>query len=308
MEKEIIAEMSLNNYQKFCYKRFGQFAERKVNEKLNAALASAHINIRGAAYVAFLLMTSLLVFVVSFIAFVSFLVVLVYVMHISVDIILIVFFLILPAILFGVTYAVGLFLPSSKAKARKKNIDVNLAYAVNFIAAMSSAGITPTEVFKSLSKQEIYGEVKEEAAWIYRDVAMLGSDVITSIRNNIERTPSQRFKEFLQGTVVTVTSGGSLKTYFVAKGDQYMRENRQAQKQRIESLGIMAESYVTAAVAGVLMLLIVIPLMMIISVVSGSLSPSGFQGQMVIMYMIVFVLIPIIHFGFAFVIKSMVNG
>ncbi|MCX6666336.1 MAG: type II secretion system F family protein [Euryarchaeota archaeon] len=308
MRKEIIEEMSLNNYHQFCYKRLGRFAERKVNEKLNAALASAHMDVRGAAYIAFLLMTSLLVFVVSFVAFVSFLVVLVFVVHVAVDIFLVVVFLVLPAILFGATYGIGLFLPSSKAKARKKNIDVNLAYAVNFISAMSSAGITPTEVFKSLSKQEIYGEVKEEAAWIYRDVAMLGSDIITSIRSNIERTPSQRFKEFLQGTVVTVSSGGSLKTYFVAKGDQYMRENRQMQKQRIESLGIMAESYVTAAVAGVLMLLIVIPLMMIISVVSGSLSPSGFQEQMMLMYIIVFVLIPIIHFGFAFVIKSMANG
>ena len=130
---------------------------------------------------------------------------------------------------------------------------------------MSSAGITPTEIFKSLSKQDIYGEIKEEASWIYRDVTLMGMDVITSIRSNMEITPSQKFKEFLQGMIVTVTSGGSLKTYFMNKANQYMWENRQEQKQLLESLGIMAESYVTAAVAGILLLLIVIPLMMIIS-------------------------------------------
>ncbi len=300
--------MPLNNYQKFCYKKLGRFAQRKENQKLTEMLASAHKDIRGDAYKAFVLMTSLLVFVGSFIGFVILLLILLFVVNMQMELFFILFFLILPAILCVVTYVVGVSLPSSIAKKRKKNIDINLAYAVNFISAMSSAGITPTEIFKSLSKQEIYEEVKDEAAWIYRDVAMLGSDIITAIRNNIQRTPSQRFKEFLQGTVVTVASGGSLKTYFMAKGDQYMRENRQAQKQRIESLGIMAESYVTAAVAGVLMLLIVIPLMMIISVVSGSLSPSGFQGQMMIMYMVVFVLIPIVHVGFAYVIRSMIIG
>ncbi|GAI93330.1 unnamed protein product, partial [marine sediment metagenome] len=56
-------------------------------------------------------------------------------------------------------------IPRSKAKARGKKIDVNLAYALNFISAMSSAGVTPTEIFKSLSKQDTYGEIKEESSW-----------------------------------------------------------------------------------------------------------------------------------------------
>jgi flagellar protein FlaJ len=159
---------------------------------------------------------------------------------------------------------------------------------------MSSAGVTPTEIFKSLSKQEIYGEIKEEAAWIYRDVALLGSDIVTAIKHNIRRTPSQRFKEFLQGLVVTVTSGGSLKSYFSVKAKQFMWENRQAQKQMQETLGIMAESYVTTAVAGVLLVLIIIPLMMVI---------SGNAGQFGLLYLFIFIVIPLIHLGFAFVVK-----
>ena len=160
---------------------------------------------------------------------------------------------------------------------------------------MSSAGVTPTEIFKSLSKQDTYGEIKEEAAWIYRDVAVMGKDIITAIRDNIQRTPSRKFKEFLQGMVVTVTSGGSLKTYFMSKAEQYLLENRQAQKQLMESLGIMAESYVTTAVAGILLLLIVIPLMMII----------GGDWNGMFLYIIIFMIVPLIHGGFSYVIKSM---
>jgi flagellar protein FlaJ len=75
-----------------------------------------------------------------------------------------------------------------------------------------------------------------------------------------------------------------------------MIENRQKQKELFETLGIMAESYVTAAVAGILLLLIVIPIMMII---------SGDASQLNFLYLIIFLVVPLIHIGFAFVIKSM---
>ena len=57
----------------------------------------------------------------------------------------------------------------------------------------------------------------------------------------------------------------------------------------------MAESYVTTAVAGILLLLIVIPLMMII---------SGDWNSM-FLYIMIFMIVPLIHGGFSFVIKSM---
>ena len=162
---------------------------------------------------------------------------------------------------------------------------------------MSSAGITPTEIFKSLSKQRIYGEIREEALWIYRDVGLLGRDIISAIKANIQRTPSEKFKEFLQGAVVTVQSGGALKPYFMAKADQYTRENRVTQKQLIESLGIMAEAYVTAAVAGVLLIIIIIPLLMVIS--------GSDASELQFMYVFVFIIVPLIHFSFSFVLSGM---
>ena len=256
--------MTLNKYQKFCYDRLGKFTTPRVSEHLKTSLASAHMMIRADAYLAWLLLTSILVIVGGYIA-VGVLTIVLIIIGIEIPLLLLILLFIAPAGAGGLTYYVGLSYPSGKAKGRGKRIDSNIPYALNFITAMSSAGVTPTEIFKSLSKQHIYGEIKDEAAWIYRDIALLGSDIITAIRCNIERTPSNKFKEFLQGTVVTVTSGGSLKGYFMSKAEQYMVEHRQEQKQTIESLGIMAEAYVTAAVAGVLLLLIVIPLMMIIS-------------------------------------------
>ncbi|MBN1860779.1 MAG: type II secretion system F family protein [Candidatus Thermoplasmatota archaeon] len=290
--------MTLTKYQRISYKWFGRLGERRANTHLQEALQSAHMEIRPGAYLSYVLLSTILGLLSSLIVIVVFTFVLLPITGVVLDPGLVVFFMFTPVFIGVIIYAVLLSRPKSKAKARKKNIDMNLAYAINFISAMASAGVTPTEIFKSLSKQEIYGEVKEESAWIYRDVGLLGFDILSAIKKNIARTPSQRFKEFLQGMVVTVTSGGSLKTYFMHKADQYLWENRNQQKQLLETLGIMAESYVTAAVAGVLLLLIVIPLMMII---------TGDWNAM-FLYVLILLIVPLIHIGFSVVIRGMNQG
>jgi len=286
----------LKTLEKKAYAWFGDFTRNHESESLKHALESAHMTMKADAYMASSLLYSLISMLSTFIVLTVLFFVFLPLANIGMNAFLWLLFIIIPLGMFGLTYAMFLQIPVSKAKSRGKRIDFNLSYALNFVSAMAAAGVTPTEIFKSLSKQQIYGAVQEEASWIYRDVTFLGKDIITAIRDNMKRTPSEKFKDFLQGLVVTVTSGGSLKTYFVAKANQFTVENRQRQKQTIESLGIMAESYVTAAVAGILLLFIVIPLMMII---------SGDTNQINFLYVIVFLIVPMIHLSFAYVVFSM---
>ncbi len=288
--------MALTKTQKLAYKWFKKIAEKHVSEKLVNDLESAHMEIRGAVYLSGTMLASILGLAISFAVMSTLVFIILPSVGIHLGNMMMGLFLFLPVLIGAFIYFISLQLPASAAKARGKKIDKNLPYALNFVSAMSSAGVTPTEIFKSLSKQEIYGEIKEEAAWIYRDVALLGTDILTAIRNNMHRTPSEKFQEFLQGLIVTVTSGGSLKAYFVAKANQFMIENRQNQKQFIETLSIMAESYVTAAVAGILLLFIVIPIMMII---------SGDASQLNFLYVLIFLVVPLIHLGFTYIIRSM---
>ncbi len=281
--------MPLNNYQKMCYRRLGTIAENVATDALKEALERAHIEMRAGAYLSCAWFNTLIAAVVSTAVYINI------ILFIPMDVGLVLLLGLIPIVVTAIVYLYHIAMPAHKAKSRGKKIDMHLPYALNFISAMSSAGITPTEIFKSLSKQDIYGEIREEALWIYRDVSLLGRDIISSMKANINRTPSEKFKEFLQGAVVTVQSGGALKPYFMTKADQYMRENRLFQKQQIESLGIMAECYVTAAVAGILLIIIIIPLLTIIS--------GG--NDLSIMYVFSALVIPLIHVGFAVVLASM---
>ncbi len=186
--------------------------------------------------------------------------------------------------------------PGSKAKERGRKIDRKISPSMSFVSAMSSADVNIDQIFRELGRQKIYGEVAEEAAWITRDTELLGVDILTAIRNGAQRSPSKRFQDFLQGVVTTATSGGQLKPYFLLKAEQYERENKLEQLQRVETMGLLAETFVTVVVAFPLFLVIIIA---IFAVIGG-----GGTFMIDILWGIVAALIPLAQFGFIFFMYS----
>ena len=195
----------------------------------------------------------------------------------------------------GFTYIAFLVYPNIIAGDRRRKIDASLPYAINYITSMSTAGITPAEVFRLLGDSPIYGECSVEARYIAREIDIFGRDLIDAIRLMSSTTPSARLKEFLQGAMASISSGGNLTDYFRTKATQYALENRQTQKMFLDTLGLMAESYVTAVVAGMLFLII---LQSIMSVLSGEKMPM-------FLYVIIYVMIPFGSIGFILMVSTM---
>ena len=160
---------------------------------------------------------------------------------------------------------------------------------------MSTAGITPAEVFKLLGESPIYGESAVEAKYIVREIEIFGKDLTDAIRIVSGVTPSDRMKEFLQGAVAAISAGTNLTDYYRNKAAQYTVENRQQQKIFLETLGLIAESYVTALVAGTLFLII---LQSIMSIISGEVSPM-------FLYVVIYLIVPFGSIMFVILISSM---
>lgn len=195
----------------------------------------------------------------------------------------------------GLIYSLFLIYPGIMAGERRRNIDSTLPYAINYITAMSTAGITPAEVFRLLGDSEIYGESAVEARYITREIDVFGKDLLDSLRLAGQYTPSDRMRDFLQGAIASISSGSNLTDYFRNKSEQYMRENRQEQKTFLETLGLISESYVTALVAGTLFLII---LQSIMSTISSSSSP-------LFLYAVIYGIIPLGSIMFVILIDSM---
>ncbi|HLF16004.1 MAG TPA: type II secretion system F family protein [Candidatus Thermoplasmatota archaeon] len=202
----------------------------------------------------------------------------------------------LPAIMGLMTYSYDLLKPDLQIAARKRNLETNLPYALNFMASMASAGVIPIEIFGALAAQPVYGEAAREAAWIHRDAKMFSKDLVTALQAASRRSPSQQFEEFLQGAVNTMTSGGDLKTYLLGKSEQFTQENRRKQKAFLESMGVMAESYVVVAAAAPLFLIVILSVMLLLT--EGG-DPTFFLNILILLAL------PLLHVSFTYILRSM---
>jgi flagellar protein FlaJ len=281
---------SLTGFQRWGWRMFGPRVTAKgVDPTLDENLVKAHMRIRADEYLANVLATTVVVGIATTVIGVGLGIVFVLEGVLLLGILLAVALPVLGTI--G-TYFAMLGTPASKAKSRGRLIDRKISSAMSFVSAMSSADVNVDQIFKELGRQKIYGEVAEEAAWITRDTELLGVDILTAIRRGSQRTPSRRFQDFLQGVVTTATSGGQLKPYFLLKAEQFERENKLEMLQRTETMGLLAETFVTVVVAFPLFLVIIIAIFAIIG--------GGGSFMLEILWGIVGGMIPLSQFGFIF--------
>ncbi len=291
-------------YQVMAYNTFGASARHsgKNDVEFNRTLEMAAIQIKAEVYISMIWLTTIMVWIVTSMiglglmlwglvsgGFVTDLLA-------QGEIVGAVFYIILYIFLFALiplmTYGIMFKIPSFKAKRRRRDIESNLPYATNFVAAMAAANATPTKIFRSLGAQEdIYGEIAKDGMQIYKDISLLGMDVITALKHAIKMAPSPKYRDFLQGITSTLQSGGNLKSYFMNKAEEYMREHESEQKEFLETLSFMAESYVVVAVAMPIFL-------MVILIIMYWISGSGMDIGETLLYLIVFVMLPVIHLGY----------
>ncbi len=204
----------------------------------------------------------------------------------------------LTLLLSGITYVIFLLYPSFRAGERKGSIDKNLPYAVTFMYALSRGGMNVIEIMRSLSKcTDTYGEVAREVDTVLRDMDYFGNDLRSALANICDITPSEKFRDLIYNLLTVIDSGGNIPAYFRDKSEQYLYKAKVEQKGFLETLGLIAESYVTAFVAGPLFIIILGVMM----AVMGS-------GSNLMVYAIIYAVIPIGSMMFVVMVSIITPG
>ncbi len=281
--------MKSTNYTRFCRRLFSNtFEKYNISETTkNNLLEKADIPMIYKEYFSMVLMNIIIGFIS---AFVSTIMLYLIIPHDITALLMLIVSCIVPL-------AIGLYyigLPTSKAKSRGKKIDRYLPYATNFINTMSVAGTSPAEIFAALSRVELYGEIQKEAKKITTEIELMGVDTITALQHAIKISPSDKFKEFIQGILSTIQSGSELGPYFERCVEKYMENDLIDRKRNLESLAIMAESFVVTVIAFPLFLAIIISVMGL----------SSGEIDMMFLYLIALLILPLAYFGFYFMMSS----
>ncbi len=182
-----------------------------------------------------------------------------------------------------ITLYVVLEYPSLLAQVRKRKIDLTLPHATAYMHALSKGGLPLISIFKSLGEHtNIYGESAEEIAYIVRETEWYGNDIITAIKNASFWTPSAKFRDFLDNLTQVAETGGNLDSFFSNMVNHYQTTAAAEQRLYLEMLGMFAEIYITAFVAGPLFLITIL-------IVMGIMGP----GSLLMLKFIIYVAIPL---------------
>jgi flagellar protein FlaJ len=174
------------------------------------------------------------------------------------------------AFLFGVgaslfTFAISTIgfyaYPLYRADVLKRDLEDELPFTTGYMAILTSAGVSPEKIFYSLSNLPIPLAVSKEAKDIVRDVNLFGSDIISALQETSRRTPSDKFRELIEGFISTIHSGGNLSGYLREKSRQYMKLKRIALKKYSDTLSMLSEFYVAILLTGPLFLVIMLTVM-----------------------------------------------
>jgi flagellar protein FlaJ len=198
----------------------------------------------------------------------------------------------------SLTYYIFMSIPEVQANVRSTLINQSLPHTTAYLYAMSrGGGMNLIDIMKSLAQNYyIYGVAAEEVGFIVKDMEYYGTDMLHAIDRAGQRTPSKKFKDFLDGLTSIVTSGGDIGSYLKAKNDQYRLTATKEQKIFFETLSVLAEVYISAFVAGPLFLITIL-------VILGLVNSSSTS----ILYLIVYLIIPIGTVVFLLLLNSLTN-
>ena len=190
----------------------------------------------------------------------------------------------------GASSLIGFYVyPLLRADSLKRDLEEGLPFTTGYLSILAGSGVPPAQMFRSLAQLDSKLAVSQEAKLIVRDVELFGVDIVSALESVSKRTPSERFKEFLEGFIATVHSGGDLTKYLSERSRLYMRLKRMALRRLGDTLGVLAEFYVVMLVAGPLILVVMLGVM---AMLGGGGMIGGLDPRL-LLYLLTYMGIPL---------------
>lgn len=159
-------------------------------------------------------------------------------------------------------FAAILYLPTVECGSRRMRIDLSLFHVTTYLYALHKSEPNLYALIESLARYaDYYGETAREFRQVVFDCRMCSLDFYSALSRLADTTPSDKFRFFLTGLSSSYKTLGSANDYLRMKVEELREEQRISQKVYLNTLGIIAEMYITIFVAGPLFIIIVVMVM-----------------------------------------------
>lgn len=185
-----------------------------------------------------------------------------------------------------------MFWPYYIASERGRRIDNNLGRSYTFLHALSEGGLGTYEAMRKLAEAEdAYGDVSVAFQKIVRNANKGDSSLSSAIQEVSEKTPSDEFREFLNGLTNTIDTGSDVSRYIESRAERALEEARKEQENRLQLYELMSEVYIIIFVAAPVFFII----LQLVQAMAGSVGRAVTQ-------MVPYLIVPVGGFMVSFII------
>lgn len=248
-------------YRRFSVAMFGNLYEKYSNyfEVLKPHLMNINIDMPLKVWTCMIFMTTIMAFLISIVATVL----VAYLLALEFQIFIVVVSM-LPVLVAAFVFFIFYIFPIQKSGSIKNSIETDLPFALAHMSAIVSSGVPPEFVFDMLTSFEEYGAIAEQSKLIVRNIKTFGMSSVNAINDVAKRTPSDAFRQVLNGMTATMEKGGNLVEYIEQMSDKAMFDYRIRREKYMKTLSTYADIYTALLVAAPLMMLAVLGIMSLI--------------------------------------------
>jgi len=178
------------------------------------------------------------------------------------------------SILFGIIVGFLTFIyfyvyPSLAKADYVKDIEDNLPFFALYFYSYSGSQMNIIDIFKLLNKEKRFGAINKEISYLLILINNFGYDILSALLELAQKTPSEKFKEFLYGLISVIRSGGSLKDFAKIYAKQNLEEYEIQLKEYNEKVNLWVTFYAFFFITFPMILLI---LAFLFSIASGNIN------------------------------------
>lgn len=272
-KEEYVEFKAASGYLKLANKLFLDQAIRLINKgylkNLSIELRKANIDLLFQVYVAMILMTTSLSFIIASLItgllfffnigiawpFISiydgnYLVRLLQIFWIPI---------ISPVAVFFALY----YYPITEKKSIARRINQELPFAVIHMSAISGSGIEPTEIFRIIGLSREYPYLRKEIRKVINQINLFGYDLVTALNNTASGTPSTKLTELFSGLATTITSGGNFSDFFNRRAETLLISYRIEREKYSKTAETFMDIYISVVIAAPMILMLFLILLLI---------------------------------------------
>ena len=131
------------------------------------------------------------------------------------------------------------------------------------MSAISGSMINPTKIFRIIVITKEYPNLEKEFLKVLNGVNVLGYDLITTLKNSANNSPSKKLSDLFNGIATTISSGGDMPKFFNERAASLLFEYNLEKEKSTKAAETFMDIYISVVIAAPMILMLLLIMMQI---------------------------------------------